>query len=63
MTHEDKLIVLGVVIGVDTVTYGGVKQNVGIGLVGEEIVGLRSKVIDGPIADKLGFEGVHLGPS
>ena len=63
MTHEDKLIVLGVVIGVDTVTYGGVKQNDGIGLVGEEIVGLRSKVIDGPIADKLGFEGVHLGPS
>lgn len=59
-SKDDGIAVAGVVVGTDTVTYAGVPQNVGIAMTAEEIVGLRSDILGGPIAEMLGFAGAIL---
>ena len=61
MTVKDTIAVVGVVIGTDTVTYGGVDNNVGIALMVEEIVGLVSPRLGGPIATQLNLNAAELG--
>jgi hypothetical protein len=56
----DNLAVAGVVVGVDTVEYGGVPQNVGIAMIADEIAGLSSARLGGPIAARLDFNGAQL---
>jgi hypothetical protein len=56
------LAVAGVVLAVDTVEYGGVPQSVGIVMTAEEICGLQSQKLAGPIATRLGFMAGALLP-
>jgi hypothetical protein len=58
ITDGERLIVVGIVLGVDTVTYGGVPQSVGVALIADEIVGLNSHLLGGRLAAKLNFTGV-----
>ena len=53
IANDEVLAVAGVVLGVDTVKYGGVEQSVGIALMAEDIVHLESKLAGGPIASSL----------
>jgi hypothetical protein len=63
LLHQDNdLAVAGMVLGIDTVEYGGVAQNVGIVLAADEIVGLNSEKLGGRIAAQLGFFGGALLP-
>jgi len=61
LTVKDTIAVVAVVIGTDTVTYGGVDNSVGIALMVEEIVGLVSPRLGGPIATQLNLSGAVLG--
>jgi hypothetical protein len=45
MEKDGTLVVLGVVIGIDTVTYAGVRNDVGIAVVGDELFTLRSRML------------------
>src|SRR5262249_6311357 len=60
LTVGDALAVLGVVLGTQTVTYGGVPQNVGIAIIGDELVNLPSRMLGGELAARLGLSGASL---
>jgi hypothetical protein len=45
----------GLVLGESVVEYGGVPQRVGIAMIADEIAGLTSKKLDGPIVERLGL--------
>ena len=62
LEQDNVLAVAGMVLGVDTVEYGGVLQSVGIVITAEEICGLQSQKLAGPIATRLGFMGGALLP-
>lgn len=62
LERDNDLAVAGIVLGVDTVEYGGVPQNVGIVLTADRIVSLHSQKLAGPIAKQLGFLGGALLP-
>jgi hypothetical protein len=53
LNNRERLIVVGIVLGVDTVTYGGVPQNVGIAMIGDEILFLESRMLGGRLAQTL----------
>jgi hypothetical protein len=53
----DNLAVAGVVIGVETVEYGGVSQSVGIAMIADEIAGLSSSTLGGTLGDRLAWDG------
>ena len=55
---DNRLMVAGVVIGVETVTYGGAAHSVGVAMIADEIAGLHSERLKGNIAEVLGFIGV-----
>jgi hypothetical protein len=57
---QEQLVVAGVVVGVDTVSYGGVEHSVGIAMVSDEIVSLRSERMGGILGDKLGLTAARL---
>lgn len=60
---DEKLLVVGVVLGVDTVAYGGVAQSVGIAMIADEILELESKTLGGPLPKGLGLTLVTFGPA
>jgi hypothetical protein len=60
LSMGDNLAVVGVVVGVDTVEYGGVPQNVGIAMIADQITGLSSDRLGGPIAARLDFDAATL---
>jgi hypothetical protein len=51
----DRLVVAGVVLGVDTVSYGGVEHSVGIAMASDEIAPLHSEQLGGVLGNKLGL--------
>jgi hypothetical protein len=53
LEHEGRIVVAGVVIGSETVTYGGVDQTVGIAMIADEIVSLTSERLGGPLGAAL----------
>ena len=52
---DNKLVVVGVVIGRDSVIYAGEEQKAGIGLVADELLYRPSALLGGPFAEKLGL--------
>jgi len=60
LTVQDTLIVVGIVLGVDTVTYGGVPHSVGIGMIADEIFDLNSQIFGGRLASSLGLTAAAL---
>jgi Trypsin-like peptidase domain len=62
LQQQNVLAVAGMVLGIDTVEYGGVAQNVGIVMTANEIMGLNSQVLGGPLAVQLGFAAAMLSP-
>jgi len=56
---EDRLLVAGVVLGVDTVTFAGVPQSVGIAMIADEIL----DVLGEPLLRDLDFSVATYGPS
>jgi hypothetical protein len=62
LTVGDQLAVAGVVVGISTVEYGGVAQNVGITMIGDEILELRSDKLEGLIGERLGIIPAKYGP-
>jgi hypothetical protein len=62
LEHENVLAVAGMVLGVDTVEYGGIPQSVGIVMTADAIGSLHSHMLAGPIATRLGFVAGALLP-
>lgn len=60
---NDRLVVAGIVIGRDSVTYAGEEQRAGIALVADELLHRHSKLLGGNFAEKLGIQlfGVGVG--
>jgi len=63
LNQNGSLAVTGVVLGTSTVEYGGIAHDVGIAIVCDEIVGLRSEILGGEIGARLNLDGAFLGPS
>jgi len=61
LAAEDRLVVAGMVLGVDIVEYAGVEQRVGIAMIGEEILRLRSQRLGGLIGQRLGLDLATFG--
>jgi hypothetical protein len=61
LTVRDQLAVVGVVIGVDSVMYGAMEHRVGIAMVSDEILGLRSEKLGGVIPERLEFTAAKYG--
>jgi hypothetical protein len=57
---DDRLVVAGVVLGVETVTYGGVAQNVGIAMIADEILDLVSQHLGGCLPERLDFSAATI---
>lgn len=57
------LAVAGIVLGISTVEYGGVAQDVGIVMPADQIVSLHSGRLGGPIGTQLEFVGCAFLPS
>jgi hypothetical protein len=62
MEKDGRLVVLGVVLGTDTVSYAGVQNDVGIAITGDELFSLGSRMLGGPIARQLNFAGAEFRP-
>ena len=62
LSFGNQLAVAGIVLGIGNVEYGGVQQSVGVSMIADEICGLNSTLLGGPIATKLNFEPVVYGP-
>jgi hypothetical protein len=56
------LVVAGIVIGTETVSCGGIGQAVGIAMIADEILGLRSESLGGAIGAALSLNGATFGP-
>jgi hypothetical protein len=63
LSLENKLAVVGIVLGIDIVEYGGVEQRVGIAMIGDEILALDSEKLGGRILKELGFDVATYGPA
>ena len=59
---QNPLVVVGVVLGVDIVEYGGVAHRVGIAMIADEIVNLRSERLGGPIGERLNLTTAKVVP-
>jgi hypothetical protein len=60
LNHEGQLAVAGIVIGSQSVSYGGVDHTVGIALIADEIASLRSERLGGTLGDVLRFNAAEL---
>jgi len=62
LNQHGSLALTGIVLGTSTVTYGGVDQVVGIGMIADQIVRLKSTILGGELGDRLSFDGAFLVP-
>jgi len=59
--HDGKLVVVGVVLGTQTVTYDGVATHAGIGLIADQLLRRESRLLGGMFAEKLKLNGFLVG--
>lgn len=59
--HDDRLVVVGIVIGRQTVIYAGEEQRAGIGLVADQLLNRHSDLLGGIFGEKLGLQLYGVG--
>lgn len=59
--HNDRLVVVGIVIGRDSVIYAGEEQRAGIALVADELLHRESALLGGTFAEKLELQLFGVG--